>query len=64
MLSLVCDVLNPYNAEIFLHKPWKLKGFYQAEISQSALSASFEYLCYGSMAIIHILILSLRGSSS
>ena len=29
----------------------------------SALSGSFEYLCYGSTAIINILILSVRGSS-
>ena len=33
-------------------------------MSQSALSASFEHLCYGSANIIHILILSVMGPSS
>ena len=45
---------NPYNAEIVVHKLWNF--FFQFEITVnvlSALSASFEYLCYGSMAVIH-----------
>ena len=32
-------------------------------MSYLALSASFEYLCYGSTAIINILILTARGST-
>ena len=32
-------------------------------ISQLALSASFEYLCYGFTAIINILLFSVRGST-
>ena len=32
-------------------------------MSQLALSVSFEYLCYVSMTIIHILILTVRAST-
>ena len=41
-------------------------GFFQFEIikiSQLAFSISFEYLFYGSTAVINILILSVRGPS-
>ena len=24
--------MNPYNAELFLYKPWRLKGYFQFEI--------------------------------
>ena len=48
------------------------KGFFQLEVinlkssqmSWLALSALFEYICYGSTAILNILILSVRGPSS
>ena len=32
-------------------------------MSYSALSASFEYLCYGATAIVHIFTLTVRGST-
>ena len=57
--------VNPYNAELFLFKPWRLMGFFNLKSSQMpwlALSGSFEYLCYGSTTIINILTLSVRGS--
>ena len=36
------------------------KGFFQFEIIL-ALSDSFEYICYGSMAIINVFTLAVRG---
>ena len=56
---------NPYNAEIFLYKSWKPKGFFQFEIiiDVFALSALYEYPCYRSTASIHILILTVWGST-
>ena len=48
------QTINPYNA-------MEAKGFSDFKSSQMSwlvLSASFEYLCYGSTAIIHLLILS------
>ena len=48
--------VNPYNAEIFLYKPWR------RVFLQFLISVSFEYLCYGSQAIINILILSALGT--
>ena len=32
---------NPYNAELFLLKPMRLKGFFQFEITINALVSSF-----------------------
>ena len=61
--------LNPYNAEIFLYKPCngQQRVFFQFEsiinLSQLALSASFEVLCYESTAIIICRVPSVRGSS-
>ena len=55
---------NPYNAEIFLYKPWRPTIFFNlksSKMSSLALSDSFEYLCYGSTAIINLLILSVLG---
>ena len=47
-------------AEIFMYKPWRPKGFINLKssfkMSQLALSASFDYLCYGSTVIINILL--------
>ena len=48
-------IFNPYNAEIFLYKQWRPKGFFQFEFIISVLVSSFrflEYLCYESTAII------------
>ena len=53
--------VSSYNAEIFVYKGWRPMFLL---MSQSALSASFEYFCYGSTTIINILILSVRGSTS
>ena len=48
----------PLNAEIFLYKPWRSKGYFQSEIIINVqVPASFEYLCYG-------FTLSVRGSTS
>ena len=47
--------INPYSAEIFVLYIMETKGCFQFEIiilNVLALSASFEYLCYWSMAII------------
>ena len=55
---------NPKSAEIFLDKPWRRKGFLNlksSQMSQLALSASFEYLCYGSTPIVNILIFFSAG---
>ena len=35
--------------------------FFDLKMSQLALSDSFEYICYGSIAIRDIVILSVRG---
>ena len=35
---------NPYNAELFLFKPWRLKGFFQFEIITNALVSSFRFI--------------------
>ena len=56
--SKLCGVyatwVNPYNAQIFLYKTWrpKLMLIFQFKFMwmlSLALSASFEYLCYGSI---------------
>ena len=55
-----------YNAELFVNKSWRPRGYFQFEVIINvlvALSDSFEYLCYGSTAIRYILILSVRGPS-
>ena len=65
-IFIVCLQLNPYDAEIFVVYTMETKGFVQLEIIiiiLLALSASLEYLSYGTTVIIHILILSVRGSS-
>ena len=41
-------LVNLYDAEIFLHKPWRPMGF---------------FICYGSTAIINILYFSVQGST-
>ena len=33
--------LNPYNAEIFVYKPWRPKGLFQFEIIINILVSSF-----------------------
>ena len=51
-------------SKIFVFKPWVISFFFNlksSKLSQSALSAKFEYLCYWSTAIINILTLSARG---
>ena len=37
---------NPYDAEIFVHKLWRLKGFFQFDVVINVLVSSFtfEYL--------------------
>ena len=46
----------PYNAEIFFSRNQETKRIFfnlkSSQIFRLALSALFEYLCYGSMAII------------
>ena len=59
--------LSPHNAEMFLKKTWRTKGFSYLKSSPMSfltLSDSLEYLCYESTAIRNIVILSVRGSSS
>ena len=51
---------NPYIAKLILYKSLRTKDFNQFEIilmSYSALSASFEYPCYGAKAIRNIFFL-------
>ena len=48
--SIVLYTVNPRNAVILLHKPWRPRIFFNLKLSymsQLALSGSFEYLCYG-----------------
>ena len=59
-----------FKSSSFTYRAYKLKivGGFQFKIIINvlvilSLSALFEYLCYGSTAIIHILILSARGTS-
>ena len=63
--SQVFIIINPFNTEILLYKPWRPEVF-QFEsvinISVSSFCSSFEYLYYGSKAII-ILIPSVRRST-
>ena len=47
--------LKPRGADIFLYKLWRPMGLFNlksSQVSKLAFSASFEYLCYGSAAII------------
>ena len=47
-----------------MYKPWRSKGFFQFEIIINVLvsfTASFEYLCYRSTAIINYFTISVRG---
>ena len=51
--------INPYNAKIFVFIKMATKGLFNLKSSQMSwlgLSASFENLCYGSTAIINILL--------
>ena len=64
-----CDVLVIYNT-VFLSLNYfcinpETEGFFQFEIIINALvvSASYEYLCYGSTIIINIFTLTVRGTS-
>ena len=47
---------NRYNTEFILYKSWKPKGLFQFKMIINVLDIapfnSFEYLCYGSTAII------------
>ena len=36
--------LNPYNAEILLHKPWRPNGFFQYAINLNVLVSSFRFI--------------------
>ena len=56
----------PYKGYMHLYKPWRPKGFFNwesSQVSQLALSASFEYQCYESTATLNIFTLTLRGST-
>ena len=35
---------NPYNAKIFLFKPWRLKIFFKFEIIMNVLVTSFQFI--------------------
>ena len=35
---------NPYNAEIFVYKPWRPKGFLQLEVNINILVSSFCFI--------------------
>ena len=66
MTVVLSAIINPYNAELFLFKRWRLKLFFHFEIIINilvSLSDSFEYLCYVSPSIINILILLVQGPS-
>ena len=39
--KLFSDDPNPYNAEIFVYKPWRSKGFFQFEIIINVLVSFF-----------------------
>ena len=43
-IMLAHRLLNPYDAEIFLLKPWRLKGFIQFEIPINVLVSSFWFI--------------------
>ena len=59
--------INAYDAELFLYKPWGLRGYLQFENIMNVLVSSFcfiwRYLCYESTAISNIEILTMRGST-
>ena len=60
------NMFNPHNAYVLLYKLWRPKGFFNEKsflMSWLALSASFEYLCYGSTSIYKYLFLPVRGST-
>ena len=38
------QLINPYNAEIFLYKPWRPKGFFQFEIIINVLVSFFPFI--------------------
>ena len=62
IVCLLCLTLKALKA----HKPWRPKGLFQFKIiimSKLDLSASFEYLCYGSAVITNILLLTVREST-
>ena len=57
--------ITPYNAEILLYKPWGPKGHFLFEMIIKILVNAFdpfEYICYGSVAIINMFTLTARGS--
>ena len=60
-------MFNFQSNEIFLHKPWRPKGFVEFEIIINVLVSSFPciliYICYGSTTIINISTLTVRGST-
>ena len=44
LLGMVVLAVNPYNAEIFLYKPWRPKDFFQFEIIVNVLLTSFCFI--------------------
>ena len=38
------STFSPYNAEIFVYKPWRTKGFLQLEINVIILTSSFDFI--------------------
>ena len=54
-------ITNHYNPDMFVYKPWRLKGFFPFEIIINVfcwISASFEFSCYESTVIIYFIIFS------
>ena len=54
----------PWTAEYFLKKHGEQRGFFNlksSKLSYSALSDSFEYLCYGSGTIINMFTVTVPG---
>ena len=41
------DQFSPYNAELFLYKPWRPKGYFQFEIVINVLVSSFRIIVMG-----------------
>ena len=57
LLLSIWVAINPWNAAVFLYKPWRPKGF-SIWNHHKCLSSfgSFEYLCYGSTVIFSVVL--------
>ena len=49
----LANIVNPYNAEIIVYKPWRPKGTFQIENPFGLVLLQFFFQCYKGNTYIH-----------